>query len=44
MNPKKPRTDAEKAAILACGCGEACGCVEKCADGCGVPASSVKDK
>jgi len=44
MNPKKPRTDAEKAAILACGCGEGCACVDKCADGCGVPASSVKDK
>jgi hypothetical protein len=36
VNPQKPRTAEEKAAILVCGCGE-CACRDGCADGCGVP-------
>jgi len=37
LNPKKPRTDEELAALMACGCGEACACAHECAEGCAVP-------
>jgi len=37
LNPLKPRTAEEKAAMLVCGCGEACECDHDCKEGCGVP-------
>lgn len=38
LNPLKPRTEKELAAILVCGCGDACECKHGCEDGkCGVP-------
>jgi hypothetical protein len=38
LNPLKPRTAEERAALLLCGCGDECACVNGCADdGCGVP-------
>ncbi|MCB9915565.1 MAG: cytochrome c family protein [Planctomycetes bacterium] len=37
LDPRKPRTDAEKAALLVCGCGDGCTCKHECAEGCGVP-------
>ena len=38
LNPLKPRTEEELAALLVCGCAEACQCVNGCEDGkCGVP-------
>jgi len=36
INPEKPRTDAERAALLVCGCGDTCTCDHECVDGCGV--------
>ncbi len=36
LNPMKPRTAAERAAQLVCGCGETCECDHVCTDGCGV--------
>lgn len=40
LNPQKPRTDAERDAILVCGCGDACACKTGCEDGkCGVAPS-----
>jgi hypothetical protein len=37
LNPLKPRTEAERAAILVCGCGTTCACKNGCEDGkCGV--------
>ena len=37
LNPKKPRTVEERAAMLVCGCADACGCVDGCRhDECGV--------
>lgn len=39
LNPLKPRTEAERGAMLVCGCGEACPCTNGCEEGkCGVPA------
>ena len=40
LNPRKPRTDEERAAKLVCGCGEACPCVHGCEEECGVPPGS----
>lgn len=38
LNPLKPRTEEQLAALLVCGCGENCECVNGCEDGkCGVP-------
>lgn len=37
INPTKPRTAEEKAALLVCGCGEACTCKHGSIEGCGVP-------
>ena len=38
LNPKKPRTAEQLAALLVCGCAEPCTCVDACPDkGCGVP-------
>lgn len=38
LNPLKPRTEAELAALLVCGCGETCECVHGCGGvECGVP-------
>jgi len=37
LNPLKPRTPEEQAALLVCGCGEECGCAHGCGEGCGVP-------
>jgi hypothetical protein len=38
LNPRKPRTAEDRAAMLVCGCGEKCECVKGCEDGkCGVP-------
>jgi len=42
INPKKPRTEAELAAIHDCGCGDACACADRCVEGCGVPAKTKK--
>jgi hypothetical protein len=43
LNPLKPRTEQELAALLVCGCGEKCVCVNGCADGaCGVPPKAGK--
>lgn len=46
LNPLKPRTAEEKAALLVCGCGDACACKDGCVDGkCGVPPKDAgKDK
>lgn len=46
LNPLKPRTAAEKAAMLVCGCGDSCACKDGCVDGkCGVPPDAAgKDK
>lgn len=37
INPLKPRTAAEKAALLVCGCGETCACDHDCVEECAVP-------
>jgi len=38
LDPRKPRTKEERAAMLVCGCGDSCGCVDSCPEGgCGVP-------
>lgn len=37
VNPAKPRTDAEKKAMLVCGCGDKCACTDGASDKCGVP-------
>jgi len=38
LDPRKPRTKEERAAMLVCGCGESCACVHECPEeGCGVP-------
>ena len=37
LNPLKPRTDEERAAMLVCGCGEDCPCDHECEEGCAVP-------
>lgn len=37
LNPLKPRTDEERAALLVCGCGDDCECVHGSVEGCGVP-------
>jgi hypothetical protein len=38
LDPRKPRTKEERAAMLVCGCGDSCACVDACPeDGCGVP-------
>lgn len=38
LNPQKPRTKEEKAAMLVCGCGDKCACRTGCEEGkCGVP-------
>jgi Cytochrome c554 and c-prime len=38
LDPQKPRTEAERKAILVCGCGDKCTCKNGCEDGkCGVP-------
>jgi len=38
LNPLKPRTDEERAALLVCGCGDDCSCSDCCEPGkCGVP-------
>ena len=49
LDPRKPRTPAELAALLVCGCEEACDegdcCVERCPDeGCGVPPEKARDE
>ena len=36
LNPLKPRTAEELAAMLVCGCGEGCKCDHVCVEGCGV--------
>lgn len=39
LDPRKPRTPEQRAALMVCGCGDACACVHECPDdGCGVPA------
>jgi hypothetical protein len=38
LNPLKPRSEAEHAALLVCGCGESCSCAHGCGDECGAPA------
>ena len=43
LNPLKPRTPEELAAMLVCGCGDACECVHGCEEGkCGVPPKPKK--
>ena len=43
LNPERPRTAEEKAAMLACGCGDNCACKTGCEDGkCGVPPDAKK--
>lgn len=38
LDPRKPRTKEQRAAMLVCGCGDSCACVHECPDdGCGVP-------
>lgn len=37
LNPLKPRTAAELAALLVCGCGETCACDHDCVEACAVP-------
>jgi len=37
LDPRRPRTAEERAALLVCGCGDTCACVHECAEGCGVP-------
>ena len=37
LNPLKPRTPEQLAAMLVCGCGEDCKCDHDCTEGCGVP-------
>jgi hypothetical protein len=44
LNPQKPRTPEQRAAILVCGCGDACACRDGCADGkCGVAPKTDAD-
>lgn len=43
LDPRKPRTKEELAAMLVCGCGDSCACVHECPeDGCGVPPKTKK--
>ena len=44
LNPMKPRTQAEKDALLQCGCGDSCACKNGCSDKCGVPPKDVPPK
>jgi hypothetical protein len=38
LNPLKPRTEEERAALLVCGCEDPCACVNGCEEGqCGIP-------
>ena len=38
LDPRKPRTEEERAKLLICGCGDSCGCVHECPEGdCGIP-------
>ena len=37
LNPLKPRTTEERAALLVCGCGDTCKCDHDCTEACAVP-------